>query len=168
MRIVQDSDTSEFQDSSGDRLVLLSAPRRRDVVKSEELERDEAVAQMKLIREQGLTNVDEAIEKVSQGDKDAVAQAEQAAADMEWGPEIRRFRLAALAVALYIDGDKLGGDAIVDAYDRMDPNSVAFVDACVKEVWSGSKPTKAEKNGEGADAEVPDGTAVSASCEGTD
>lgn len=157
MRIINDSCTTEFVDRSGDKLILLQAPRRRDVVESERLERKEALEQLDIMKSQGV-EIDAVIED-AQKSPEALQAAQEAAARHEWGPEVMRFRLTALAVSLVVDGERIGGAAILEAYDRMDPPSAQWIDDCVSSVWS--PPSEAEKNGEGADDEVSDGAGVS-------
>lgn len=153
MRRILDSDTVTRVDEAGDKLVLLVTPRYRDVLACEELEREEALKAMDNLKATGV-DVD-AIMAEAQKDPDAVKQARRAIAESPAGPSVRRFRLKAVAVALYLDGEKFGGEAILTVYDEMDAASAAWMDAQVTDVWKTATPDDASARGEEPDADRP-------------
>jgi hypothetical protein len=151
MRVIRDTDTVEFVDESGDKLVLLEAPRQRDVMAVVEIEREDAFTQIEGLKRMGF-DVDALMKQA----KDADKTDEKA----ETSAKVHIARLRALAVALYLNGDRLGGDAIVKSYGDMDPASVAWVDAKVAEVWDAATPDDASARGKDADAGVSPRTSV--------
>jgi hypothetical protein len=155
MRVIHDSDsdTVEFTDGSGDKLVLLSSPRQRDVMACDEIERAEAIAGLEGIKALGIDT--DKIMADAQANPEKLSAA-QAAVDSHAGPKVREFRLKILAVNLVVDGEKLGGSAIMDAYGNMDPASAAWVDEQVAEVWNAAIPSDADTRGPRADAAVPE------------
>ena len=130
MRIIRDADTVEFTDGSGDKLILRSMPRQRDLIASDEVARDEAFEQLEALKKLGI-DTDKAL-------ADASASEVKAAESDVALPRVREFRLKALAVKLIVGGEAIGGNAIIDAYHDMDSASAAWVDAKVAEVWAGA------------------------------
>ena len=158
MRVIHDSDTVEFIDESGDKLILLAAPRQRDVVACEDFERKDAIAGLEGIKALGIDTDKILADAQAQPEKLAVAKTAAAKA----GPKVCEFRLRVLVVRAFIGGENIGGPAVVDAYGNMDPVSAAWVDEQVESVWTGSMPSDADTRGTRADVAVPQDTAVSA------
>jgi len=140
MRVIDDRDTKSFIDAAGDCLVLLTAVRHRDAVRREELETKETLVRLK---ELGLT-MEDALKAARE-----TSEEERAAARKESGsspsPAIRRFMLEAVAVRLTIGGVDYTGPAILDAYDRMDPESAAWVDEQVAMIWNEAVPGEEQR-----------------------
>jgi hypothetical protein len=147
MRVIRDTDTVEFVDESGDKLVLLEAPRQRDVLACEAIEQEDAFAQLENLRRMGF-DVDALIKQARESD---VKRDER---DADVSAKVRAKRLEVLAVALIVGGDRVGGKAIAEAYGSMDASSAAWVDAKVAEVWDAATPSDASARGQDADARV--------------
>jgi len=159
VRIIRDSDTVEYVDESGDKLVLLSAPRQRDVESSDLIERDEAMGQMQALKKSGIDT--DAFMADAKKDRDALEAAKEAVKTSLPAAKVREFRLKSLGIRLVIGGENIGGEAIVTSYRDMDPISAAWIDKCVGETWMGALPSDEDTRGEGADAPVPVGATVS-------
>ena len=159
MRVIHDSDTVEFIDESGDKLILLAAPRQRDVIACEDFERQDAIAGLEGIKALGIDTDKILADAQAQPEKLAVAKTAAAKA----GPKVCEFRLRVLAVRAFIGGENIGGPAVVDAYGNMDPASAAWVDERVASVWDGAIPDDAHTRGAAPDAAVPSGTTLGAS-----
>lgn len=138
MRIIRDTDTVEFTDDSGDKLVLLKAPRRRDIKACEDVEREDAMRELEGLRALGIDPITEA-EKATAEER-AVATAAVASAPA--ADSVRRFRFGALARKLVVDGEAI--DDIMAAYDDMPADSTAWVDAQVASVWEAATPSEAD------------------------
>lgn len=138
LHIIRDTDVVT-RELDGDKLVLLSAPRQRDVEVCDEIATKEAFASMAAMRESGM-DVDammkDAEKKKKPDDKPDPVSA-----------KVREARLKALAVALFVDGEKLGGDAIAVACRDMDPASAAWVDEQVASVWDSALPSEVDTRG---------------------
>ena len=160
MRVIEDTDTVEFADTDGDRLVLLVAPRQRDLDACEVLERTAAFSQLDTLKALGL-DTDAAMKEAEQ-EAPEVLQAAQEASRSSLGadPKVRLFRLEKLAVRMVVAGEALGGKAILDAYGKMDAASAAWVDGKVAATWDAATPDDASARGAGAHADVPERTAV--------
>ena len=148
MHIVTDADAVEFIDGTGDKLVLRSAPRQRDVEASDDLERSEAFAAIAALKDAGVDTdavmADAGPEAIAKATEDAAVPA-----------KVRELRLKLLAVKLVIGGENIGGEAIVKSYRDMDAESAAWIDAKVAQVWDGCVPSDADTRGPGADVRVP-------------
>jgi len=163
MRIVTEKDTIERTDSSGDKLILREAPWQSDVTACNKIEVDEAAKAMKGIEVAGVDAA--AVMKEISETPELLKMAEEMAEENDTSPEVNRFRLRSLAVKLIISGAAIGGEAIMDSYDHMDPTSAGWVDAQVKEVWEAAIPSEAEKNRQGADDKMPECTTIGATPE---
>lgn len=156
MRIINDSDTVEFADGSGDKLVLLVAPRQRDLEASSDLETKAAMAQFAALKDFGVDTA-KAMDAAEETDPDELAAATKAArASINADPKVRAYRLKALAVRLIVNGEAHGGGAIEDMYGKMDAASAAWVDEKVAEVWDTAIPSDADTRGQAPVAAVPD------------
>lgn len=133
MKIIRDSDTVTIKDESGDALVLLTAPKYRDVLACEELERTEAIAALDRLKAAGV-DIDAELAE-AEADPDKMKAAQKAAAEAPDSPAVRRYKLGALAVALIVGGERIGGRAVLDAYDDMTRDSAEWVDQEVRAVW---------------------------------
>ena len=143
MRIINDNDTRTFTDAAGDSLTLLLAVRHRDVLKRDELESGAALEQMKAI---GIDYKEAMrLRREATPEELAAAEAKNSEGKEEYEPATRRFMLQAVAVRLTVRGEDIGGNAILEAYDKMDPESAAWVDAQVDAIWSGAVPSDAER-----------------------
>ena len=143
MRIVTDNDIRTFTDANGDSLTLLVAVRHRDAIKRDEMESTAGLEQLKSL---GIGIKDAmAMEREATPEDMAAARARKAENKGDFEPATRRFMLGAVAVRLTVKGEDFGGGAILDAYDRMDPESAAWVNAQVDTVWSGAVPSDAER-----------------------
>jgi hypothetical protein len=141
MRIVKD--TTVFTDASGDTLTLLDCPRQRDVEKSDEMERQEAMANLKDL---GMTMA-EAIKEAQSATAEETSAATAALEGAPKSAKVRRFRLEVLAKAMCLGGQNYGGQAILEAYDEFDPESAAWADAQVSTVWAHGTLSDAEREG---------------------
>jgi hypothetical protein len=136
MRLISDNDTRTFTDAAGDSLTLLVAVRHRDALKRDQLENTEALDALKGL---GLGIKDAMqMERDATPEDLAAARARKAESKDEHSAASRRFMLSAVAITLTIRGEDIGGNAILEAYDRMDPESAAWVDAQVATVWKGA------------------------------
>lgn len=139
MRVINNSDTRTFTDGAGDQLVLLVSVRHRDVVERERIETEENRENLKAL---GMT-IEDAVKAAKEATEEEKAAAKSGKA--EHSPKVRRYMLGAVAVKLTIAGQDTGGDAIMDAYDRMDPASASWVDDQVETVWTGAVPGDDER-----------------------
>lgn len=154
MDIIRDTDTVEFADKGGDKLILLACPRQRDVEACDAIEREEAFAQLDNLKRLGIDTEGALKEAEKDPEKLAKAQAE-ASESKNSAPKVRAFRLKVLGQKLIIQGQTYGGDAITEAYQNMSPVSARWVDEKVAEVWDAALPSDADTRGESADAPVP-------------
>lgn len=154
LRAVSDTDTVEFM-LDGDTLVLRKMPRQREVEASADIEQKAAFASMAAIKAAGI-DVDKFTADASAED------VEKATAESKLDAKVREYRLKALAVKLVVDGQSIGGEAIVETYRNMPPFAAAWVDGRVAEVWDGAIPGEGDTRGKGADAGVPESAAYSA------
>lgn len=159
MRVIHDSDTIEFRDESGDKLYLHPAPRQRDVIACDDMARREAIAAMDELKKSGVDT--DKILADAQADPDALAKAQESVRE-NVSPAVRAFRFKALAVRMTVAGESLGGNAVVEAYENMDPESAAWVDEQVASVWDAAIPGDADTRGARADVAVHQDAAHSA------
>ncbi len=165
MRVIHDSDTGDFADENGDILTLLVAPRKRDVDACAKIEQEEGEAQLARLKEMGFT-AESALKTAEKADPKTLAKAREAVdTRITASPKVREHRLKALAVRLVIGGQSTGGNAIFDTYQSMDPESAAWVDARVAEVWKSAMPSEADTRSQAADDDGPDEPAVSPAAE---
>lgn len=160
MEIVRSTDVVQFTDEAGDTLVLLVSPKHRDVVACDELESREAMKGLAELKAQGIDT--DAILAEAEKDPEAIRKAREGSDDTPDSPKVRRFKLEALAPKLIVAGETIGGGAVLDAYDDMKPRSARWVDSKVEEVWASSKPSEADTQGQGTDAEGAGVTGISA------
>lgn len=153
MRVIRDSDTVEFTDSDGDKLVLLSAPRQRDVNACDIIARDEAMSEMDRLKATGVDT--DKILADAQKDPDALKKAQANVRNAPDSVKVREFRLKALAVRMFINSENIGGEQVIRQYGDMDPVSSAWVDEQVKSVWEAAIPSDASARGPAPDAELP-------------
>lgn len=146
MRIINDSDTAKFTDPSGDSITLLDCPRQRDVEKSREMEQEDAFSQLDNLKKIMGEDVISEIQSKVTIDPEAAAQA----AEGELSLDVRRFRLSAVARSLCVSGQVYGGQAVVEQYDKMDADSVAWIDAQVATVWAKGTPSDVARERGGA------------------
>lgn len=141
MRVINDNDVKTVTDTSGDSITLLVSVRHADVLRRDEMETKEGRAGVK---ELGMT-----IQDMALLEKQATAEEKAAAVKRRekqtHSGDVRRFMLQAVAQKLTISGRDIGGQEIVAQYDRMDPDSAAWVDAQVAEVWEPATLTDEEK-----------------------
>lgn len=162
MHIVRDSDTIEHVDDRGDKLVLLDAPRKRDLIASNKLAHDEAIEELDKLKANGVDT--DAIMVAASAKPDVLAAAQEAVRTSLPSPKVRRLRFGALAVRIELrtgsgpsDGESISGhQPLMEAYDNMDFASSAWVDTTVHEVWNAAIPSDASARGEGADVVVPE------------
>jgi hypothetical protein len=146
MRVIREEDTQVFTDPTGDTLTLLVAVRQKDSEGSDELEQQEAFDALKMI---GLTLEDAIKQRDTRGEE--MEEAAKGAADAPKSAKVRRFRFLALARQATTGGQTVVRSALAECYDRMDRESVAWVDAQVASIWERAIPGEAEKNRPGTD-----------------
>ena len=160
MRVIHDSDVVEFVDDSGDKLILLRAPRQRDVISCDLMARDEAVAELDKLKASGIDT--DKILADAQADPDALEKAQESARNST-SPAVREARYKSLAVRASIGTESFDGhQQMLEAYRDMDPESAAWADAQVASVWNAAIPSDADTRGPRADVAVPQDAAVSA------
>jgi hypothetical protein len=141
MDIIRDDDVTVFTDDAGDTLTLLRKVRQRDRAKVAEAESKQSLDALASI---GMT-MKEAIEDVGRRTREEQAAAEALAERAPASPAIRRLRLLAVARAMSVGGQPIARDAVMEAYDCMPKESVAWVDAQVDTVWAAADPGDAER-----------------------
>jgi hypothetical protein len=152
MKIVTDSDVQTFTDPEGDRLVLLTTVRQRDVEKAADIAQQEAMEALK-----GLgMSLEEAMKQAREADAEQVAAARERVRKEDLSPGMRRFRLQAVAQRLTVGAQEYGGHAIVEAYENMDPASARWVDEQVDTVWKRALPDDASRESSPAGLDGPD------------
>ena len=143
MRVIHDSDVVEFPDDSGDRLILLECPRKRDLIRAEDLASDEAIAGLSKLKKLGM----DPDKMYADAQEDPAKLAEAEAAAEATSTTVRRFRLEVLGIRLVVGGESFGGKAILEQYDSMDSDSAEWVDEKVAGVWDGATPDDASARG---------------------
>lgn len=156
MRIIDETQTVRFKDDDGSTLVLFAAPRQRDVlavaqfaienayknvasILSTGISMDDALAFEAAIKA-NISNEEKAEETADEPKDDADSETEPEAEVEEQGttdsPDVRREKFRFMAVEIVVgDQSVKGSAALLKAYDEMDSESVAWVDAKVAEVW---------------------------------
>ena len=138
MRIIENADTVTYTDPDGDTLTLLVSVRHRDVVKRSELESREA---MDGLKDLGLSMTDAlALEKESTPAELEAARNRRAKSEGDRSPAVLRYMLQAIAQGMRVGEKDIAQSAILDSYDKMDPESAAWVDAQVDGVWTRATP----------------------------
>lgn len=149
MRIINDSDTTKFIDEQGDYITLLDCPRQRDLEKSRQMEQEDAFANFENLKKAMGEQVIADFQTTAMTDPEAAkAQAENV--DFGLPLDVRCFRLSAIARELSVGGQHYGGQAILDAYEKMDADSAAWVDEQVATVWAKALPSDVARERGGA------------------
>jgi len=111
MRIITEDDLREFVDKDGDKLITLKKARKKDWDDYLELT-------MKYVDTIDPTNPKNI--KFKDGFKPT---------------ELTRFMFQRVARKLIINGTEYTGDAMLKIYEQLDPESAAWIDQCIAEVW---------------------------------
>lgn len=148
MRVIRDTETQEFTDGDGDRLILLKEVRMRDLEASAEVEHAESLETM---RELGM-DPSEAFKKAAETSVEEQEAARERNRVRPKSPKVRRLRLKAIVMGMTLAGKEVQRSTIMQVYDEMPRESAAWVDACVAEIWAKAEPSEDTKNGQGVSA----------------
>jgi len=113
MRLITEDDLREFTDPDGDKLITLRKARKKDL--------DDLAS---LLLQMGV-NADAKDMKALKGLNIA---------------ELNLFMLRRVARKLIIGGKEYTGEDLIKAYQQLDPESAAWVDKCIQEVWEAPNP----------------------------
>lgn len=154
MRIIDDKDTTDFTTPDGTAtLTLLQAVRHGDAERIGLLQKDEVISNLRAIG-MDLKMAMEQMAQLSVGERE---QAEKQAAQEPPSASVRLAKLKAVAVKLVVGGTEYGGmPNVVKAYQKMDGEFAAWVDAQVEQVWAASVPSDDEKKSQAAVLEATD------------
>lgn len=118
MKTIKNDVTREFIDESGDRLITLIGPRKRDYDQREQVILDMAKIDF-------TTNQTPTLEGMK------IDQA-----------KINEVMFKAVAKKMIIAGEEFEGDALMEIYNSLDKESGDWVASCIKNVWGEDEESK--------------------------
>lgn len=149
MRILKPGNVREFTDEAGDCLVLRSFATKAQIA----LEEDRGAEVAGKFRKKAGFTLDE-ISRLEEIQAEVEKEEGKASKKKKLSAEIQKLRFECLAVEIRLKDPSNPEEITIintseglrETYDNMDPESGAWVDDCVNQIWEQSKPTDEEKN----------------------